>query len=845
MTFLHLQLALAGLACVGIPILIHLLMRRRRKPVMWGAMRFLVEAYRKHRRRLMIEKWLLLATRCLLVALLALAIGRPLIGAIMGGATRRTVYVLIDNGLASGARGADGAIALDRHKKTARDILDAMLGGASEGDRAALVGLGAPADGVVLPVSADIAAVKSLLDDIQAVESRTDIPSAIAMVAAAIQADRSTSDVSEPSTLDMLRPAKGAGQTFVVVLSDLLEGSADLSATLSKLPDGVRLIASTPAETSPGNVAVTSVEPLRSVVVTGKATSAGDAGAATLGGASSAGDRVAVTLRRWGPLVSQQGSSQVVLSMAGVRDRGTGTTFAEVGRTEIRWAPGQEMATTSLQGARRGVGTGGSDADRGGGSSPLTEVLEVRVEGMNVGENAVAGDDTWRRPVEVRDALRVGIVSPRRFGARERVDRLEASEWLRLALRPGDDADIDVTEMDPTLLDGARLAGLDALCLPRPDLLTAEHWPRLRLFLENGGMLLVMPPNEPQVHLWPDAMVKELGLTWRIAREAKVYGGEGSLPGMIAPTASGRAERGDILSLISSEIDDLARSVSIWKVLPVDMEQGDSRPLVALSDGVPLVIAHAYSGASLSDPANTASHEKAPAAASHDERGASVNEAGGRGLSRGLIVYIAVAPDLEWTDLPAKPLMVPLLQELVREGIGRAHGSWWSIAGERPTAPQRTAELRKVEGDDSATGAETRVTVVTIDEMGLTSEALRRAGLWQAVDDRGAVRGVVAMNPDTRGSRTQAQEQAAMEQWLGRAAVDSKVVWVDSSNASSEQTGGAAGSAATILARESPGSPISLPLLIGALVVAVFELWLARWASHAEVASGRRKGVAA
>lgn len=64
MTLLHPILFGAGLACIAIPIVIHLLMRRRRKPVMWGAMRFLMEAYRKHKNRLRLEQILLLTTRC-------------------------------------------------------------------------------------------------------------------------------------------------------------------------------------------------------------------------------------------------------------------------------------------------------------------------------------------------------------------------------------------------------------------------------------------------------------------------------------------------------------------------------------------------------------------------------------------------------------------------------------------------------------------------------------------------------------------------------------------------------------------------------------------------------------
>ena len=69
MTFVTGGLALAGLAATAIPIIIFLLWRQRRTPVPWAAMRFLLEAFRKHRRRLQVEQLLLLAVRCLIVAL--------------------------------------------------------------------------------------------------------------------------------------------------------------------------------------------------------------------------------------------------------------------------------------------------------------------------------------------------------------------------------------------------------------------------------------------------------------------------------------------------------------------------------------------------------------------------------------------------------------------------------------------------------------------------------------------------------------------------------------------------------------------------------------------------------
>ena len=73
MSVIHPALLAAGALAVSIPIIIHLLFRRRRKPVVWGAMRFLLEAYRRQRRRLTLEQIILLATRCLIVLLIGAA----------------------------------------------------------------------------------------------------------------------------------------------------------------------------------------------------------------------------------------------------------------------------------------------------------------------------------------------------------------------------------------------------------------------------------------------------------------------------------------------------------------------------------------------------------------------------------------------------------------------------------------------------------------------------------------------------------------------------------------------------------------------------------------------------
>ncbi len=80
---------LFGLLAVSVPIIIHLLNRRQARRIDWGAMRFLMASLTSRKRHIMIEEIILMAVRCLLLALLALAMARPFLP------TRSTIPWLI------------------------------------------------------------------------------------------------------------------------------------------------------------------------------------------------------------------------------------------------------------------------------------------------------------------------------------------------------------------------------------------------------------------------------------------------------------------------------------------------------------------------------------------------------------------------------------------------------------------------------------------------------------------------------------------------------------------------------------------------------------------------------
>jgi len=76
MTFIH-PLLLGGLLLVGIPVLIHMVMRQKPKHLLFPAVRFLLQRQQSNRRRLQLRHLILLAMRMLLIAAICLALARP------------------------------------------------------------------------------------------------------------------------------------------------------------------------------------------------------------------------------------------------------------------------------------------------------------------------------------------------------------------------------------------------------------------------------------------------------------------------------------------------------------------------------------------------------------------------------------------------------------------------------------------------------------------------------------------------------------------------------------------------------------------------------------------------
>ena len=98
-------LALWALPLAALPVVIHLLHRRRHRVVEWGAMMFLLEGERSSKGRQRLREFLLLAARTLAILALVLTIGRPIAGgwaARVAGERLDTVVLVVDRSSSMG-----------------------------------------------------------------------------------------------------------------------------------------------------------------------------------------------------------------------------------------------------------------------------------------------------------------------------------------------------------------------------------------------------------------------------------------------------------------------------------------------------------------------------------------------------------------------------------------------------------------------------------------------------------------------------------------------------------------------------------------------------------------------
>lgn len=716
MTLLHPALLVAGLAAASIPILIHLLLRRRRPPVAWAAMELLLEAYRRQRRRMRLEQFLLLACRCLLFGLAGLALARPVLEStgLLGAGGRRAVVVLIDDGATTRALdpslpGGDRVV-FDRLKREAA----ALVRGLAPGDEVSVVLAARPPRPLVAPPSTDRESVARAVEQLEPRWSRTELSEAVALA-------RSVAASAETP------------ERLVAVFSEFRRGSFDPSvpAPQGLGEAGPRFLVAEPADAEIRTVAVASLEVQRSI--------------------DDDGVDVVVRLERSG--------GDNAAGTARLRIEGAG--YAPAPPRTVRFEPGQESAL--VEQSLRALEEARAD-DRLAGAIVATVESEGFADGM-------PADDRRHAWFDPRSALRIGVATRRTIGGGD-LEQMPAARWLMRALAPIERGGVEVFAIEPASIDARALRDVDALFLPRPDAIDDAGWSALRGFVDDGGLLVAMPAPAAESKAWIERFVASLSLPWSVDPEAEPL----ETPLGFAAVQPARAA-GDLFAAIAAELPDLLRPVETTRRHAIADAGADA--VLLLADGTPFLVA--------TEP--------------DAER-------------RGAVFLLAAAPELGSTNLPVKPLMVPLVQELVRRGLAGI--------GRRDRAETGDALDGRVSSDAASRELESptgRRVALRAGE----SPTLDEPGVWTLRDEGGAAISGIAVNVDRSALRLEPQPKDAVAEWFGGIG------------------------SARVAPAEALGDRLQPPrdatnaavwILLAALGLALVETAIARRASHAARESG-------
>lgn len=638
MNFLHPAIAWAGLASVALPIVIHLLFRRRRVSVEWAAMELLREAVRRTNRRLKFEQWLVLALRCLTLLAAGLAIAVPVLDAsTIGGEIRRLVVVVVDNGPASGLRGgAESELA------RVLDEVRAQLAERGARDRVAVVLASTPV-ALALAPTADAAAIEQALARIETSQTPSELKDALALANATIGAEKASGEIPRIVVASAFRQSSvRPGVELAAARAEDASASSDPASEASGGTPGAprtEVIALVPAQDVPTDARVSRVEARPSP--TGEA----------------------VLVRA---VIAREGASlEAGQTFVRVAAAGMSTPAARA----VMWEKGQSEATVDFQLVPAGLAEG-------------TRRIGVAV---TIEDDALAAGNAGFAAVDVRRDLEIGVIGRRTALDATDLERVPASLWVARALSPAVGSGMRVREIDPSSCDARALLGLDAVVLARPDLVAPAGCEALGRFALDGGVVIVLPAGESLAQSWGQAVFARLSVPVRIAAEAVDREPALRLAEEQQPSA--------LLGAIGPEIAALVAPIESRRVAALSgFAKGEI--VLANADGTPFIVAQAPR---------------------RDD---------GR-AERGMVIAFAAAPELLWTNLPVKPLMVPLFQELARAGIQIAAGRNEVAVGEALVG-EASAVMR---GDGGAT--------ITLDEEGRSREVVRTAGVLRS--DAGAV----------------------------------------------------------------------------------------------------------
>lgn len=449
-----------GAAAMSVPVIIHILARRRFKRIRWAAIEFLLQADRQNRRRVRLEDLILLLLRCLAVLLIGLLVARPFLqpqglAAMLGGSERTERLFVLDDSFSMGLHAGEGEV-FDRGKLAVTRLVK-MLREKSPNDTVTVVRTSAMDNPVARGVFLNDEQTEDLFERIEGLKASEHSLSSRDMVA---------------SVKKMLDEQAGTINAAIYIVSDFQrkdwiesagdgpEVSASPVAELAKWGDEDRqlsLVLVDVGEAGASNVAISGLRSLRSRFVAGV-------------------------------------SGDVEVQVSNFSERATDKLDVDVAIGSV----GQP--TVAL----------GAVEPAGQMNAPVSVVFtQAGYDSVTVSKEAddLPADDARTLVVESIEAIRILIVNgePSSDSYRDEV------ALLRTALRPAGEvfSGNEVNVIDETQLDTADLTNYDVIFLAnvyRVSELTAEA---LSSFVGGGGGLAIFLGDQVDADFYNDTLYRD------------------------------------------------------------------------------------------------------------------------------------------------------------------------------------------------------------------------------------------------------------------------------------------------------------------------------------------------
>ena len=524
--------AAAGLSAISIPIIIHYMNKMHRKPVYWGAMRFVVEAYQKQRSRLQIEQLLLLLIRCLILLCLGLALAGMFMpaGCSFIGQHKRLVHIVIDDALVSQIDDQiDHKNRFEYSKAQALKILKTL----NPNDKVSLTWSANPIINIDIQGTLDHDKIKKRIIDKKVRNSKSQLDQAIVQISESID----------------IKNAKKQSQ-YITILSGLNKNTISLNnqqrSKVSDLSKKAKLIFSAPAESNE-NYQITNITPDWRMQI-------------YLPNTEKIEIPVVVNIKRFSKKLKEQ-ISLVKLS-AYNQDQ---SKPIDSKQNKYKWSEGQMeqkikftlvIPTESLKAT-----------DQKDNTSVITIKSVITNEDQ---KDLIQIDNTRYTSVELKSAVNVAIVDD--YAILSENGKLLQRDWLKIMLLPkttgyGNPTAMNLHEIDIKDIKKQTFNNIDAIILVKTDEISPAAWAILNQTVKSGKMLWLHPSENTLDNTWATKFKKAFDLKWTIALESQEIKKDQK------PWALEITQIPNSLRRIANEWDELLSPIKFYRKMPIKTDE--------------------------------------------------------------------------------------------------------------------------------------------------------------------------------------------------------------------------------------------------------------------------------